>query len=146
MLNNLMRTDPNLGCTVARLALGVVIFSHGAQKMLGWFGGRGFTGTVQGFEGMGIPVILTVLIIMGEFFGSLGLIFGLFSRVAAAGIGIIMLGAIFMAHLQHGFFMNWSGNKPGEGFEYHILAIGLSLIVTLRGSGLLSVDAAVSKR
>ena len=146
MLKNLMRTDSNLGCTVARLTLGVVIFPHGAQKMLGWFEGGGFAGTVQAFGGMGIPAILTVLIIVGEFFGSLGLIFGLFGRVAAAGIGLIMLGAIFMAHLQHGFFMNWFGNKPGEGFEYHILAIGLALIVTLRGSGLLSVDAAVSKR
>ena len=90
---------------------------------------------------MGVPVVLAFLIITGELFASLGLIVGFLSRIAGAGIGIIMLGATFIVHFQQGFFMNWHGQTAGEGFEYHILAIGLAVAVTLRGSGPLSVDA-----
>ena len=141
MLQKLMSTDQDVSRLIARLALGVVMFPHGGQKMLGWFGGGGFSGTIEAFGGMGMPAVLAFLIIIGEFFGSLGLIVGFLSRIAGAGIGIIMLGATFIVHFQHGFFMNWYGQKAGEGFEYHILAMGLAVVVTLRGSGPLSVDA-----
>lgn len=138
---NLIATDHDLAATVARLTLGIVMFPHGAQKVLGWFGGYGFEGTMGFFTGtMGLPWIVAFLVIMGEFLGSIGLIVGALSRVAAGGLVVIMLGAIFTAHLQYGFFMNWSGNQGGEGFEYHLLVIGLAIITVIRGGGAFSID------
>lgn len=145
MWNKLLATTDDKAVFLARLALGVVFFAHGAQKMLGWFGGSGFSGTLDAFTGMGMPVVIAALVICGEFFGSLGLLAGFLSRIAAAGIGIIMLGAVFMVHAANGFFMNWFGNQQGEGFEYHILAIGLALVVLIKGSGAFSVDRALSR-
>ncbi|MEO6995390.1 MAG: DoxX family protein, partial [Lacunisphaera sp.] len=128
-----------------RLTLGLVIFPHGAQKMLGWFGGYGFSGTMGFFTGtMHIPAFFAVLAIIAEFFGSLALIAGLFSRVAAFGIASVMTVAIATTHYANGFFMNWSGQQKGEGFEYHILALGLALIVMIYGAGKLSLDRTIA--
>ncbi len=146
MLRAIFRTDSNdASALVARLALGIVILPHGLQKLLGMFGGAGFTATVDYFVGSGLPAFLAVLIIIGEAFGALGLILGFLSRLAALGITIIMLGAILTVHVKFGFFMNWTGTQAGEGFEFHILAIGLALVVLIRGGGLWSVDAAITK-
>src|ERR1700689_333937 len=110
MLRKLMATDNDVAVTILRLVLGVVFFAHGAQKLLGWFGGYGFTGTMGFFTGMmHIPAPFAVLAIGAEFFGGLGLIFGLFTRVAAFGISCNMLVAVPMIHHQFGFFMNWTG-------------------------------------
>ena len=146
MLRKLMQTDDDAGMLIVRLALGVVMFAHGAQKMLGWFGGHGVAGTMHAMTGMGMPAALVVLVIVTEFFGSLSLITGLLGRVGALGILCLMLGAIFMVHLPYGFFMNWMGNQKGEGFEYHVLAIGMALAVLVRGSGSLSIDRARSDK
>lgn len=147
MLRKLLETDGNdVAGLIARVALGVVILPHGMQKLLGLFGGYGFSATVDFFTGMGVPAFIAVLIILGESFGSLFLILGLISRISAAGIALIMLGAVFLVHLPNGFFMNWFGAQKGEGFEYHLLALGLALIVLVRGGGKWSVDSAVSKR
>ncbi len=140
MLKKLMQTDDELAILVARVALGVVMFPHGAQKVLGWFGGLGFSGTMEMFSNMGTPAVMAVLIIVAEFFPALGLIFGFLGRLCAGAVGMLMLGAIFMVHLQYGFFMNWFGNQQGEGFEFHILAIGLAIAVLIKGSGKWSVD------
>jgi putative oxidoreductase len=145
MLKKLLRTESDEGGCIARLMLGVVFFPHGAQKALGWFGGLGFSVTLNAFAGMGMPKPVAALVILGEFLGAIGLIFGLLSRVAAFGIAAIMLGAIFMVHAQHGFFMNWFGNQKGEGIEYHLLAIGLALVVMVKGSGCCSLDRILSK-
>ncbi len=146
MLGAIFRTDSNdASALVARLALGIVILPHGLQKLLGMFGGAGFTATVDYFVSSGLPAFLAVLIIIGEAFGALGLIVGFLSRLAALGITIIMLGAILTVHIKFGFFMNWAGTQAGEGFEFHILAMGLALVVLIRGGGLLSVDAAITK-
>ncbi|MCL4246336.1 MAG: DoxX family protein [Candidatus Dadabacteria bacterium] len=145
MLGAIFRTDDDASALVARLALGIVILPHGLQKLLGMFGGAGFTATVDYFVSSGLPAFLAVLIIIGEAFGALGLILGFLSRVAALGITIIMLGAILTVHIKFGFFMNWEGTQAGEGFEFHILAIGLGLVVLLKGGGLWSVDAAITK-
>ena len=121
-LRSLLSTKPCLGSLVARLALGLVMFPHGAQKALGWFGGHGFAGTMGFFTGMmHIPAPLAFLAILAEFAGSLGLIVGLFGRVAAFGIACVMTVAILTVHLSNGFFMNWFGTQKGEGFEYHPL-------------------------
>jgi putative oxidoreductase len=143
--SQLLKTDNDVAATVARLALGLVIFPHGAQKLLGWFGGYGVSGTVGFFSGIGVPVWPASLVIAAEFLGSLGLIFGALGRVAAAGIIPVMLGAVYLIHLPNGFFMNWAGTQKGEGFEYAILAIGLALVVIIKGSGSWSLDRRFSQ-
>jgi putative oxidoreductase len=140
-----MLTDDDISRTLVRLFLGLVMFPHGAQKLLGWFGGGGFSGTMQGMTGMGLPAIIVFLVILIEFFGSLGLILGFLGRVAAFGVLCLMLGAIFTVHLPNGFFMNWMGNQKGEGFEYHLLAIGMALAVIVKGSGAYSADRSITR-
>jgi len=145
MLKRLMNTTNDMSLTTLRVVLGVVFFAHGAQKMLGWFGGYGFQGTMGFFEHMGMPAPVAFLVICTEFFGGLGLIVGLLTRIAALGIGVEMIGAIFIVHLPNGFFMNWSGTQKGEGFEYHLLAIAMAATLLLRGAGAFSADRAISK-
>lgn len=147
MLNKLLSTSDSYADTVARLALGIVFFGHGAQKVLGWYGGYGLSGTYGFFTAkMGIPAPFAALAIAAEFLGALGLIFGCLSRVAAFGIFCVMAVAVATVHSHVGFFMNWSSIYPAgtEGFEYHILAIGLAIVVMIRGAGPLSIDGALS--
>jgi putative oxidoreductase len=146
MLRKLMQTDDDVGMLIVRLALGIVMFPHGAQKLPGWFGGGGFAGTMQGMTGMGLPAVVVFLVILAEFFGSLSLITGVLGRLGAFGIFCVMLGAILTVHLPNGFFMNWMGNQKGEGFEYHILAIGMALAILIKGSGAFSVDRSMSDK
>lgn len=137
--------DRDYAATVVRLMLAVVFFPHGAQKVLGWFGGHGFAGTMDMFTGhMGIPPFLAFLAIMAEFAGPIALVLGLFSRIAAFGIAVNMTVAIIMVHLPNGFFMNWFGTQKGEGFEYHLLAVALTLVVGIKGGGALSIDSKIS--
>ena len=149
MFEGLFKTEDNIGYFFARIALGAVILPHGLQKTLGMFGGGGFDKTVEAFVGMGMPAVVVYLIIAGESLGAVGLILGFLSRIAAFGIGLIMAGAIFMVHFQNGFFMNWFGKQEegvclGQGFEYHILAIGLALVVLIKGAGKWSIDHAIA--
>ncbi|HXT10493.1 MAG TPA: DoxX family protein [Candidatus Angelobacter sp.] len=144
-MKTLFRTNNSLAPTLARLTLGVVFFPHGAQKVLGWFGGHGFTATMHSFtQYMHIPAVFAVLAIAAEFLGSLGLITGFLARLSALGIAVNMAVAIALVHHVNGFFMNWQGNQKGEGIEYHLLAIGLALIVIFYGAGKLSVDGAIA--
>lgn len=146
-LQFLLTTKDSTAPLFARLALGLVMFPHGAQKMLGWFGGYGLSGTMGFFTGkMHIPAGFAFLAILAEFAGSLGLVVGALSRVAALGIGSVMVVAILTTHAANGFFMNWAGNQKGEGFEYHLLVIGLALIVMIHGAGKASVDALIARR
>ena len=141
MIRKLIATDDNAATALLRLALGIVFFAHGAQKMLGWFGGFGFAGTMGYFTGpMHIPAVLAFLAIAAEFFGGVGLILGFLTRIAAFGIGMNMLVAIAMVHRGFGFFMNWSGAQHGEGFEYHLLALAMAAFLMIRGAGAFSVD------
>jgi putative oxidoreductase len=143
-MRKLLGTSNDLTLTLMRLILGVVFFAHGAQKMLGWFEGYGFTGTMGFFTHSGIPAPLAFLAISAEFFGGLGLLVGLLSRVAAFGISVNMLVAIATVHYHNGFFMNWFGNQKGEGFEYHLLALALLLTVMIKGAGAFSLDGLLS--
>jgi putative oxidoreductase len=141
MLNRLIGTTDDYALTLARLALGAVFFAHGAQKVLGWWGGYGFAGTMHWFTAtMGIPAPLAFLAIMAEFLGGLGLIAGVLTRIAAFGIFANMVVAIATVHRHFGFFMNWFGNQKGEGYEYHLLALALAAVLILRGAGALSGD------
>jgi putative oxidoreductase len=145
MLKKLFQTNDDVALLVLRVALGVVFFPHGMQKLFGWYGGYGFAGTMDMFTtNLGIPVIFAFLAITAEGLGSLGLITGLLTRVAAFGIAVNMVVAVFMLHLQHGFFMNWFGNQKGEGYEYHLLVIAIALVLMIRGGGKWSVDKGVA--
>lgn len=144
-MRKLLATSNDLTLTIVRLVLGIVFFAHGAQKMLGWFGGYGFKGTMGFFtQHQHIPAPLAFLAICAEFFGGLGLMVGLLSRIAAFGIFCNMVVAVLTVHLANGFFMNWTGQQKGEGFEYHLLAVALLLVVMVKGAGALSIDRALS--
>jgi putative oxidoreductase len=146
MLGRLFKTDANWVVMIVRIVLGVVFFAHGAQKMLGWYGGYGFSGTMGFFtKTLGIPAPLAFLAICAEFFGGLGLILGLLSRIAALGIGVNMLVAIAMIHRHFGFFANWFGNQKGEGYEFHLLVLAIVLAISVRGAGALSLDRAIHR-
>jgi putative oxidoreductase len=144
MLGWLFATHGDVVPLVLRLTLAVVMFAHGAQKALGWFGGHGLRGTVDSLRKSGVSSPVAVLAIMVESLGPLGLAVGLLTRVAALGIAAVMLGSILTVHRRHGFFMNWYGNQQGEGFEYHVLAIGLAVALVLNGAGVWSLDAVIA--
>lgn len=143
----LFDTDESWSGLILRLTLGLVMFPHGAQKLLGWFGGFGFDGTMGFFtQKMGLPWIVAFLVIMGESFGSVGMLAGFLTRFTAASFIIIMLGAIVTTHIPHGFFMNWFGQQQGEGYEYHLLVIGISAALLVTGAGKWSVDRVLAER
>jgi putative oxidoreductase len=145
MFRKLIATDNDIATTILRLVLGVIFFAHGAQKMLGWFGGYGFTGTMGFFTGvLHIPAVFAFLAIAAEFFGGLGLIFGLLTRVASFGVFCNMIVAVAMVHSQFGFWMNWTGAQKGEGYEYHLLLLAASALLMIRGAGAASVDRLLS--
>lgn len=141
------QTDDSWAGLILRLTLGLVMFPHGAQKLLGLFGGLGFDGTM-GFLTLtlGVPWLIAFLVVIGEFFGSLGLLVGFLTRFSAASIGVIMLGAITLVHWPNGFFMNWFGRQPGEGYEYHLLVLGIAIVLTIVGAGRWSVDQLVAEK
>jgi putative oxidoreductase len=146
MFKKLISTSDDIALTILRLVLGVVFFAHGAQKVLGWFGGFGYQGTMAAMKHFGMPAALVLLIMAIEFLGGLGLIFGFLTRIPAFGVLCLMIGAIFMVHMPNGFFMNWYGNQKGEGFEFHLLAIAIAAALLLRGAGPFSVDRTLSKQ
>lgn len=147
MKNRLFETPNDISLALLRIVLGVIFFAHGAQKLLGWFGGNGFSGTMGFFtQMMGVPAPFAFLAIAAEFFGGLGLIVGLLGRVAAFGVACVMVVAIAMVHSQVGFFMNWSGTQKGEGYEYHLLALVIAIAIMIRGSGAWSLDRLAARR
>jgi putative oxidoreductase len=146
-MKKLLATVNDNTLTLMRLILGVVFFLHGSQKLLGWFGGFGFSGTMNFFTSMlHIPAPFAVVAICAEFFGGIGLILGLLARVAAFGIAVNMVVAVFMVHFANGPFMNWYGNQKGEGYEFHLLALALAIPIIIRGAGAFSVDGAIAAK
>jgi putative oxidoreductase len=146
MLTWLIETDGEWVLMLVRVVLGVVIFAHGAQKLVGWFGGPGLSATLRTFrDQLRIPAALACLAIAAEFFGGLGLIVGLLTRVAALGVAVTITVALLAVHLKFGFFMNWFGEKPGHGIEYHLLVIALAAVLIVKGAGAFSIDAALSR-
>jgi len=146
MFKKLLSTNSNTGIAVVRILLGVALFPHGAQKLLGWFGGYGFTGTMGFLTGTAhLPYVIALLVIIIEFFGALLLIAGFATRFVALAVIIQFIGIILTSHMQNGFFMNWSGAQAGEGFEYHILVLAIALALLINGAGNWSVDKAIAK-
>ena len=147
MWKKLIKTDKDVVSLILRVVLGIVFYYHGMQKLTTMYGGHGFTGTMGFFTGtLGIPAFFAFLAIMAEGLGWAGLISGFLTRVAAFGITVNMIVAVYMLHWQNGIFMNWFGNQKGEGFEYHLLAVALALVVVIRGSGAYSLDAWIAGR
>lgn len=146
MFHELIETSNDWTLTTLRLAAGIMIFPHGLQKTLGWFGGAGFSAQMAGFESSHIPAVFAFLAIMAEFLGGMGLILGALTRIAAFGLAANMVVAVYVVHWRNGWFMNWSGQQKGEGFEFHILAVAMAVVLMARGGGAASVDRALAKR
>jgi putative oxidoreductase len=143
----LTQTQSDLTLTVARWVLALIFFGHGTQKAFGWFGGMGFDRSLAFFQDtMSIPPALTIFVMFTELSAATGLVLGLLTRVAAFGLLSIMIVAPFANHLYPRFFMNWSGTRGGEGYEYHLLAIALLLVLLVRGGGAASVDQVIASR
>ena len=144
-MKSIFQTANSWSSLIIRVMLGIVMFPHGAQKLFGLFGGYGFSGSMGFFtDKMHIPAFFAFLAIMAEGLGSMGLMIGFLTRVAAFGILCNMIVAIYMVHWPNGFFMNWFGNQKGEGFEYHLLAIAICLALLISGGGKWSVDRAIA--
>jgi putative oxidoreductase len=130
---------------VVRLGLGVVFFAHGAQKVLGWFGGPGLRGTVNGFKGMGIPPAATMIAALIEFLGGLAMLTGFLARPAALGLIVVMVVAVAKVHAPNGFFLNWFGTPgKGHGFEFNLALIAMALSILIGGAGALSIDRLIA--
>jgi putative oxidoreductase len=118
----------DVGLLILRVTLGIIFFAHGAQKLLGWFGGKGLFSTLVGFNEMGIPTVFGYLAIFAEFLGGLGLIFGVLTWFSALGIAITMLVAMLKVHWKGGFF-------APAGIEYNLALLAMALCVMLVGAG-----------
>lgn len=148
-MKNILSTDQNsTSAFIARIALGVVVFPHGAQKLLGWFGGYGFEGTMGFLTGsVGLPWLIALLVILIEFVGAIFLMVGLATRISALAIIANFIGVVISTHWHSGFFMNWSAQaNQGEGLEYFILLFGLAMVSLIAGGGRASIDTFISKR
>ncbi len=142
----ILHTENHVNGLLLRLTLGIVILPHGLQLLLGWFGGFGFNGSMQYFTGsVGLPWLVAFLVIVLQSLGALLILAGVATRVMAFSTMMLFTGMIVTAHLDHGFFMNWGGNQQGEGYEYHILVIGLALLLLINGGGKFSFDYFASK-
>ena len=146
MIKDILKTDDNVVSLVLRLTLGCIMFAHGAQKVLGWYGGPGAEKTIQIFrDAMAFSSPLTLLVMATEFLGSIALILGFFTRVSALAIAINIGTCAYLNHIRNGFFMNWSGQQKGEGFEFHILVIGIALALIITGGGIFSFDRGLTR-
>jgi len=136
-----MTSAQRYAVTIVRVTLGVIFFAHGAQKVLGWFGGPGWNGTIEAFAKQGMPAPMTVLVMIAEFFGGLGVLVGCLTRIAAFGPAIVMTGAIFLVHLKNGFFLNWFlVPGKGHGIECNLAYLAMAVALMLAGPGALSID------
>jgi len=142
----LFETTPSIGPTILRLTLAVVLFAHGAQKLLGWYGGEGIRYTLDNMTATGLPAVVVLFIVLTEFFGALLLLLGFLTRVAALCTLVLMAGAVALVHGEYGFFMNWAGQKSGEGIEYHLLVMGMAAALLVMGGGSASLDQGMAHR
>jgi putative oxidoreductase len=146
LFQHLIHTEARATPAIARLAAAIIMLPHALQKAFGWFGGQGLSGSFEGFtKHVGLPGPLAFLAILAEIGGTLLLLFGVLTRVGALAVMAVMFGAIFAVHMPNGFFMNWTGQQAGEGFEYHLLMIALLVVPLIDGGGKVSIDQALMK-
>lgn len=139
-------TKLDFSLLLIRLILGTTVAAHGAQKLLGWFGGFGFHGTIDFFtQVIGLPYTLALGVVLTESVGMIALALGLATRFFSLSLVVIMIGAVATTHIQYGFFMNWFGAQAGEGFEFHLLIVTLSVVLVTHGAGAISLDRLISK-
>ena len=142
----IFKTTDSIAPVFLRLFTAIVIFPHGAQKLLGWFGGFGFEGSMNYFTGtVDLPWVVGFAVIIIEFFGSLFLLLGFATRFWSLAVASVMTGVILTNFTSY-FFMNWFGTQKTEGMEFFLLAIGMSLSLLVSGAGRFSIDALISKR
>jgi putative oxidoreductase len=142
----LLATSPSWAITVVRIVLGVIFFAHGAQKVLGWFGGYGLKGTTGYLRSIGLSSPVAYLVCFFEFLGGIGLVLGLLTRPAALAVAIVMVGAIVKVHWPHGLFINWSlAPGKGHGYEANIAFLAMAVACLLAGGGALAVDALLTR-
>lgn len=146
-LRAILASDERIELAILRIVLGLVILPHGLQKTLGLFGGYGFRGTYGFFtDSMGLPSFVALAVILIESIGALSLVLGFGTRLAALGLGAVMIGAVLTTHVQHGFFMNWFGAQSGEGFEYHVLVLAIVVVLLREGGGSGALDRVIVGR
>lgn len=145
LIKKITLTEDRISPLILRFTLALVLWPHGAQLLAGLFGGYGYTASMAYFTGNGLPYIIAFLVIFLLFFGTLFLLLGLFTRAFAAVFILLFLGMVVTVHLPNGFFMNWAGTQKGEGFEYHLLMIGIAIVLMITGGGKASLDAYLSK-
>jgi putative oxidoreductase len=146
MKATIFNTNNSWSPAILRILLGLVLLGHGTQKLLGWFGGYGFEGTMSFFtQTVGLPWVIGLLVIIIEFFGSLSLILGFATRLWSFSMAILFVGIAYTTHLQNGFFINWFDNQKGEGYEFFLLAIAISTSLVITGSGKYSIDGLIMK-
>ncbi|MFD2146335.1 DoxX family protein [Mucilaginibacter antarcticus] len=146
MTQFILKTDDGYSPLILRIGLGLVMSVHGAQKVFGWFGGYGFSGTISFFTTtMHLPWIIGFLVIIIEFVGAIALLAGIFTRVASVAIAGVLIGIVITSHIQFGFFMNWGGAQKGEGIEYFLIYLAGMISLAITGGGVFSVDRSISK-
>jgi putative oxidoreductase len=144
MAKNMSVSSDSIALLLLRIPLGAIFIAHGSQKLLGLFGGPGLTATLKHFEThLGIPPVFTLLAIIAEFGGGIGVLIGLFTRFSAFGIAATMAVAIFKVHWVHGFFLN---SPKGQGFEYCLALLGMALALVASGGGSWTFDRIILKR
>ena len=146
-MKKIIHTNESVTATIIRIVLGIILFPHGAQKLLGWFGGYGFEGTMGYLTGViGLPWIIAFFVILIEFLGAIALILGFATRIVSVAIISLFTGIILTTHIGNGFFMNWSGAQAGEGFEFHLLIIGMAIALLISGAGKWSLDIVMQRK
>jgi putative oxidoreductase len=146
VIDVLFSTSDSWAVTIVRVALGVIFFAHGSQKVFGWFGGYGLKATVGYLVSAGVSKPIAYAVCFLELFGGLGLILGLFTRPAALGIVVTMVGAIAKVHWQHGLFLNWAQTPgKGHGYEANLAYLAMAIACVLAGGGALSVDSFLAR-
>lgn len=141
MFKKIIDTANDHSLLVLRVVLGVVLMAHGLQKAFGWFNGFGWSNTINYFTGtVGIPALLGAFVILIESLGALLLILGFAGRINAALMGIVITAAMLIDHANNGFYMNWFGVQKGEGIEFDLLFIAMSVALVIKGSGSFSID------
>ena len=140
-IEKIIDTSKGYDALAIRVTAGSIFAAHGAQKLFGWFGGYGLSGTAGWMESIGLSpgVLMAGMAGSAEFFGGLALIVGLAVRPAAFALAITMLVAIFSVHWQHGFFLS------NNGYEFGLALLGASVALVFRGAGSLSLDRLLVK-